>query len=459
MSGLILKGRDGRWWRVLAAVALVATGVVLAQAGRASADGSLLFSGWSPLGGVAQGAPATTTWGGSRSDLFVRGSDNNLWHTWHTGSWSAWEDLGAPPGGLASDPGAVAWSAGRVDVFVAGADGQLWHKFYAGSWSAWEDLGGGVVGAPAVSSWAAGRLDVFVRGTDNRLWHKWYSGAWSPWQPLGGALTSSPAAVSWGPGRIDVFVRGSDMAAWQIAYAGGWSGFGSLGGVFAYSPGVTSWGSGRLDLFATGSDNRLYHQWYDGGPNWSGWQLAQSGTLTSGPAAVSPAVGDVEVFGRGTNLGIWEASGALPAVQCSFSAITPYLGGPEEAAGHLYFSVYFINVSSTACYLYGFPGVSYVDSSGNQIGVPAGEMGGYNYGPVALVPYGTSAEAVLELTDVGVYPTAKCQPANPAGIRIYPPGSTASTIVPFQGFSVCSNPAFSGWSYVSDVFGPAQTPD
>ena len=52
----------------------------------------------------------------------------SLWHKGLTGPWSGWEPLGAPPGGLASDPAAVAWSAGRIDVFAAGADGHLWHN-------------------------------------------------------------------------------------------------------------------------------------------------------------------------------------------------------------------------------------------------------------------------------------------------------------------------------------------
>ena len=118
----------------------------------------------------------------------MRGSDNNLWHKWNSPSWSSWENLGAPPGGLTSDPGAVAWSSGRIDVYAAGAGGQLWHKWYAGSWSGWDDLGGVAVGAPTVSSWGPDRLDVFVRGTDNQLWHRWYASSWSGWEPLGGVL-------------------------------------------------------------------------------------------------------------------------------------------------------------------------------------------------------------------------------------------------------------------------------
>ena len=413
-------GRIRRLRMVVAAVGLTMVVLLLAQAGRASADGSLLFGGWSPLGGVARGAPAVTTWPGGRVDVFVRGSDSNLWHKWSAGSWSAWENLGAPPGGLASDPGAVAWSSGRIDVFAEGADGQLWHKDYAGTWSGWENLGGGVVGAPTVASWGPGRLDVFVRGTDNHLWHRWYAASsWSAWQPLGGSLVSSPAAASWGPGRIDVVVQGTDLGAWHIAYAGSWTGFEPLGGVLNGNPGLSSWGPGRLDIFATGSDNRLYHQWYDGGPAWSGWQLAQNGTLTSGPAAVSPTRGDIDVFGRGTDDEIWQTKAALPAVPCSASILNVSLGQEQGGVGNRWLPVNFVNTSATPCYLNGYPGVSFVDSAGNQIGNPAIESAYPHFGPVPLPP-GGSAQAVVHFVVAGIYPPSTCVPVTPAGVRVVP---------------------------------------
>ena len=98
--GAALAGaRRGRARAAVAAVALILglMALLVLQAGRANADGSLLYSAWTPLGGVAQGAPALTHWTGGRLDTFVRGSDNNLWHKWDNGTWSPWENLGAPP--------------------------------------------------------------------------------------------------------------------------------------------------------------------------------------------------------------------------------------------------------------------------------------------------------------------------------------------------------------------------
>jgi hypothetical protein len=150
-------------------------------------------------------------------DIFVRGTDNALWHKWYQNGWSGWESLG---GILTSGPAAVSWGNNRIDVFVRGTDSALWHKWWQNGWSGWESLGGILTSDPAVCSWAAGRLDIFVRGADNALWHKWYQNGWSGWESLGGILSSAPAAVCWGSNRIDVFVRGTDSAIWHKWWSG-----------------------------------------------------------------------------------------------------------------------------------------------------------------------------------------------------------------------------------------------
>ncbi len=119
----------------------------------------------------------------------------------------SWESLG---GVLAAAPAASSWGSGRLDVFTTGTDNQVHHKWYRAGWTDWESLGGTVTDTPAAVSWGRGRIDVFARGTDNQLWHRWYRKGWSAWEPLGGVLASGPAVASWGPGRLDVFVRGTD---------------------------------------------------------------------------------------------------------------------------------------------------------------------------------------------------------------------------------------------------------
>lgn len=177
------------------------------------------WSHWEGLGGVLTSDPDVSSWGTNRLDVFVRGTDNAMWHKWWDGSaWRGWERLG---GVLTSGPGAVSWGPNRIDVFARGTDNALWHRWWDGSaWRGWESLGGVITSDPTVSSWASGRLDIFARGTDNAMWHRWFDGGWRGWESLGGTLTSGPGAASWGRGRIDCFVRGTDNQLWHKWFAG-----------------------------------------------------------------------------------------------------------------------------------------------------------------------------------------------------------------------------------------------
>jgi hypothetical protein len=243
--------------------------------------------GWSSVGGIATSGVEASSWGSTRSDVFVRGTDNGLWQrTWNGTSWGNWQQLG---GLLTSDAAAVSWGTNRIDVFVRGSDSQLYHRSSSGTtWSPWEALGGILTSGAAVSSWSAGRLDIFVRGTDNALWHKWWDTAgWSGWENLGGILTSDPAAISWGTNRVDIFVRGTDNGLWQRSWNGtSWSSWTPLGGVLSSGPGVASCASGHMDVFVAGTDRALYQRGYSG--TWGAWQRV-GGFFATDPAAVCPA--------------------------------------------------------------------------------------------------------------------------------------------------------------------------
>ena len=84
----------------------------------------------------------------------------------------------------------MSWGPSRLDIFVRGTDNALGHRWYEnGTWYGWESLGGVLTSAPDVSSWGPNRLDVFVRGTDTALWHAWWNGTvWEGYESLGGQL-------------------------------------------------------------------------------------------------------------------------------------------------------------------------------------------------------------------------------------------------------------------------------
>src|SRR5208282_1321796 len=108
------------------------------------------WSSWESLGGTLTSDPVLVSWSPNRIDLFARGSDDALWHIYYvphnydqnTGGWSSWESLG---GTLTSDPAAISWGPNRIDVFTKGSDNALWHTYWDirlnnGGWGSWESL-------------------------------------------------------------------------------------------------------------------------------------------------------------------------------------------------------------------------------------------------------------------------------------------------------------------------------
>ncbi len=105
-------------------------------------------------------------------------------------------------------------------------------------------------------------------------------------------------------------------------------------------------------------------------------------------------------------------------------------------AGSFYFKLEFANLSGHTCTLSGYPGVSAVSLSGQQIGSPASRE---VIGAPALVTLAPEAQttAILHVTDVGVIPTSSCHPVAAAGVRVYPPGQRSAKLVPFP-FRTCA---------------------
>jgi hypothetical protein len=96
--------------------------------------------------------------------------------------------------------------------------------------------------------------------------------------------------------------------------------------------------------------------------------------------------------------------------------------------GSVSYALTFTNTGSASCTLVGFPGVSLLDGSGDQIGSPATREGDEG-APVRLAP-GGSAHSGLR-TQNG----ATCQSAST--VKVYAPGSTQYSTVKADGFSVC----------------------
>jgi len=157
---------------------------------------------------------------------------------------------------------------------------------------------------------------------------------------------------------------------------------------------------------------------------------AAASSSTSTPATTTPAAG---------------------TVACTTGDLTVSLSDLSAAAGTDYQELAFKNTSAAVCTLEGYPGVSFVDAQGHQIGAPAPRASG-NDVEVSVAP-GSVAAALVAYHDVYVSTTADCQPTTAAGVRVYPPDNTASVIVP-DTFMVCANAATAGTADISPVTTP-----
>jgi uncharacterized protein DUF4232 len=125
--------------------------------------------------------------------------------------------------------------------------------------------------------------------------------------------------------------------------------------------------------------------------------------------------------------------------RCTTGELSVSLGEGGAAAGSVYRPLIFTNTSSHTCELRGFPGVSYVaGDDGHQVG-PAAAMSGERGGQVPIPPGGT-AQAQLQLVNVQNYDPADCHPVPVRGLRIYPPGDTASLFVQLDGTGCSTTP-------------------
>jgi hypothetical protein len=162
---------------------------------------------------------------------------------------------------------------------------------------------------------------------------------------------------------------------------------------------------------------------------------APSSTAEAAPTTTTEPSGSGEQAGGG---------GAAPAqpggpVPCRAGTLSVTLGPGGGAAGTVYAPLRFSNKGSRPCVIQGFAGVSYVTGdNGTQVG-PAAERDGVKGVPVTLAP-GAVASASLAMVQVLNYDESVCKPTPTRGLRVYPPGDTASVFVPIAGTGCAGSP-------------------
>src|SRR5215211_1984074 len=195
------------------------------------------WSGWVRHGHPMLSAPAVSLRKGSGIlDVFWRGADNGIEAiSWVPGSgWTGVNNTQLDPGATLSAPAAVSRNNGQVDVFVRGTDDNVFLNFYNGSaWSGWSLLPGGMKTqyAPAAIVRTLNTLDAFVRSNSGEVrWITWDGAAWSGWKTVPGRVDSGPAVVSDNGSRVWMFARRDGEVVYNVYDSGrgpenGWNGW------------------------------------------------------------------------------------------------------------------------------------------------------------------------------------------------------------------------------------------
>jgi Protein of unknown function (DUF4232) len=154
-------------------------------------------------------------------------------------------------------------------------------------------------------------------------------------------------------------------------------------------------------------------------------------------AVLALGVTSVAVLGAATaaTAAAGQPAAALPA--CATSQLTGWLGVPGNGtAGAVYYQLQLSNIGSSACTLFGFPGVSAVSgSSGHQLGLPARRDYARPAFTQVLAP-GATVHSLLRITDPGAI---GCPTATATGLKVYPPNQFTAILVPFR-FQTCTGP-------------------
>lgn len=177
---------------------------------------------------------------------------------------------------------------------------------------------------------------------------------------------------------------------------------------------------------------------------------AGGGSSASSPSAAAGVSSGASTAGASSSAAASSAAsgtatlaGGAPA--CTSADLQASLGGGAGAGmSQNHTGLQLRNTGSSACTLYGYPGVSWVrGAQGLQTGAAAVRQPdpGGSEGVVTLAP-GALASAPLDIVDAAVIPPSECKPVPVRGLRIYPPGQKAALFLPLPtaagGYGECS---------------------
>ncbi len=261
-----------------------------------------LYSLGAPSSGSFVSDPSTGLNSDGRVETFVVDNSGAVWHAWMYvpgGGWTPFYSVGPPVAGTVGAVGNVAMATnndGRLEIFARGTDGAIWHTWQgtpSGGWGQWYSLGkpggGGFVSDVTAGRNGDGRLEIAAVDGSGGVWHAWQtspSGGWtSAFYPLSSRpVTGTPGINTNQDGRLEIFATAADdrsiIHIWQGVPSGGWGNWYSVGGAAGSDPSVSRNADGRLEVFANDLTGHLIHTWQaTPGGGWVGpFSLGQPGT-------------------------------------------------------------------------------------------------------------------------------------------------------------------------------------
>jgi hypothetical protein len=167
----------------------------------------------------------------------------------------------------------------------------------------------------------------------------------------------------------------------------------------------------------------------DGGQASSQPSAPQSGVSSASAPASAPASTPSSPASSPTPAAP-TSSAPASAASCLTSNLRITLGNGGAGAGTDFTILDFTNSGTSACTLFGFPGVSLINSSGAQIGAAATRNPSKAATVITLAP-GAKANATLGVANAENYPASACKPTAAAQLKVFPPNQTQALELPF----------------------------
>lgn len=284
-----------------------------------------VWTAWRRLGGILTSRPAVGVNEDGRLEVFARGADNRMHHTWQTapngpwaGTWAALQGGLTSTDDLGKSIAVASHGDGRLDVFAHLADGgritHVWQTAPNNGWSQW-DRGDTIQQFIGKAQDGVGVIDRVGRKTADQGENAHRLGVVDRW-----LLAAALVHDGW------IHIRGRNATDWW------WSGqyVGRSTPTFVGAPVLAQNRDGRLEIFARDRSGVMHHIWETAPDRWHDtWEAIGTGGITSDATVTLTVDGRLQIFACSSRRELVNASQTEP--NGSFSGWTS-LGGTLDHA-------------------------------------------------------------------------------------------------------------------------------